>query len=150
MPGIDCGGSALHHLFFHIWVLFIREDLSPECKELGPGVNARTEAEVTFGKGDEGGEGDKGVGREMVRLEPEPLKEFTYEFTDGKAESPFKVGDEYNVLAEFRLGSYLGAGSSALHALRRRLSYNHCISADETSETSHVALGDPPPFPPHL
>ena len=53
-----------------------------------------------------------------MRLKAESVKELPKEFADWKAESTLEVSDEYNVFAEFRLGSYLEAGSSALHALR--------------------------------
>ena len=45
-----------------------RDGLLTEMEVLGPGLNSRPETEIPLGEGREGGQGDNGVSREMMRL----------------------------------------------------------------------------------
>ena len=82
----------------------------PEVEELGPHLNGGLETQITLHECREGGEGDNGVGGEMVRLEAKEIKERVKEVGGGEAESPFKVCEEDHSLAGLRSGNVLLTG----------------------------------------
>ena len=85
-------------------IVRIRNDLLPELKEPGPGVDGGTAAEIGLTEGDEGGESGDGVSRKMVRLEVKFIEEEVEKVAGGKSESALEVLEENHPLtgSEYR------------------------------------------------
>ena len=71
-------------------------------EEFGLGLNGGPKTEVPLHEAGEGRKGNNGIGREMMWLEAEEVKELAEEVAGRKAESRLEVGQENDPFAGFR------------------------------------------------
>ena len=77
--------------------------MSPEHEVFGPESCPRPDAEICFAESYEAGQGDEGVGRKMMGLELEKIKESTKEGASRKAEATLKMSNKNNIFTFTKL-----------------------------------------------
>ncbi|KAK1652732.1 hypothetical protein QYE76_070537 [Lolium multiflorum] len=110
-----------------------------------PEVDVRPQAGVALAKGGIAGECDKGVGRQMMRLEPEELQESAKERARRQPGPALKVCGEYHTFIGLRLRHDFLAGQLHLHSrrircIRRRRWSSSIVVAEPSQEPLGCAM----------